>query len=579
MAFILLPPSALASPGDLDASFGNSGMVTTPVGASEEPINAIAQQADGKIVVVGAGQLLRYDTDGSLDTSFDGDGKVSTEIGGISIKANTVAVQADGKIAIAGTAMFPVEDSDFAVARYDSDGSPDAGFGGDGLVTTDISDGDRAHDVVIQPDGKIVVAGQSYTHLGEYSPDYDFALVRYNADGSLDPSFDGDGKLTTDFGGYIDRARALLLQPDGKLIAVGRAINASTVGGFALARYNPDGSLDPTFGGGDGLSVQFEPNLQAVAAALQSNGRIVVAGSWGGEVFAVARFTADGFLDPSFGEGDGLTVTRFPLPYDGGAYANAVLVQPDGRIIAAGGAYDEATYSDDFAVARYEFNGILDTSFGDKGMATTDFGGGYSSYIGAAALQPDGRLIAGGAVGAANFALARYEGGGSLPAPMPAYMLTVSRAGVGSGSIAISPAASICEPNCEVFEWGEAVTLTAQAVAGSTFTGWTGGGCSGVGSCRISMMANQTVTATFSLEGASGEEDISPPDEHSQLPAGNSPPSPGVAQTQPSSTAPVKHKSTKKARARKRAVMHCKKLEGKAKRRCLRNVRRRFSKS
>ncbi len=210
-AFAGLP--TMSGGGDLDPSFGTGGKVTTNFGTAprEEYATAILRQADGKIVVGGAVlnnnldysydfALFRFNVDGSLDTNFDGDGRVNTDFRGVS-EGNeqlfALALQPDGKIVAVGDAGDGNEDDyyDFAVARYNTDGSLDTSFGFDGLVTTDLgSDDDEAQAVAIQPDGKIVVAG--YNGLNGY----DFALTRYNSDGSLDTSFDGDGKATTDFG-------------------------------------------------------------------------------------------------------------------------------------------------------------------------------------------------------------------------------------------------------------------------------------------------------------------------------------------------------------------------------------------
>ncbi|HQH86392.1 MAG TPA: tandem-95 repeat protein, partial [Anaerolineaceae bacterium] len=202
-----------------------------------------------------------------------------------------------------------------------------------------------AHAVAVQADGKIVAAG--YTENGST---YDFALARYNSDGSLDTTFSGDGLLTTDFGSDSDYACAVALQADGKIVAAGSADNGSNTD-FALARYNPDGSLDITFSGDGKLTNDFGSGYDhAQAVAVQADGKIVAAGyasNGSNDDFALARYNPDGSLDTTF-SGDGLLTTAFGSGNDG---ADAVAVQADGKIVAAGSAYNGSNL--DFALARY----------------------------------------------------------------------------------------------------------------------------------------------------------------------------------------------------------------------------------
>jgi uncharacterized delta-60 repeat protein len=183
---------------------------------------------------------------GDLDLSFGGGGKVTTAIGAANDYGNSVIQQADGKLVVAGYSCNGSND-DFALVRYNADGSLDTGFDGDGKVTTDWCEHDEGYSVIQQADGKLVVAGYSYN-----GSNYDFALVRYNADGSLDTGFDGDGKVTTDIGGSNDYGYSVIQQSDGKLVVAGTSYNGSNYD-FALVRYNADGSLDACFDG-DGKS-------------------------------------------------------------------------------------------------------------------------------------------------------------------------------------------------------------------------------------------------------------------------------------------------------------------------------------
>lgn len=246
--------------GSLDPTFDTDGKVTTDFAAGADLAYAVARQADGKIIAAGTAffgtydfGLVRYNTNGSLDTTFDADGKVTTNFGTGADAANAVAVQPDGKIVAAGLVGLGNNVYNFALARYNTDGTLDTTFDTDGKVTTAIgSIDDRIYAIALQPNGKIVVAGFAYT-----GSSYDFALARYNTDGSLDATFGNGGKVTTPFGTGSDDAYAIALQPDGKIVAAGVATIAGSGFDFALARYNIDGSLDTTFDGDGKVTTAF----------------------------------------------------------------------------------------------------------------------------------------------------------------------------------------------------------------------------------------------------------------------------------------------------------------------------------
>jgi uncharacterized delta-60 repeat protein len=293
--------------------------------------------------------------------------------------------------------------------RYNADGSLDNNFGINGIVLTAIgSDDDRATSVVLQPDGKLVVAGTSYN-----GSNHDFALARYNSDGSLDLNFSNDGKVTTSVGNGAS-AFSLILQPDGKLVAAGSGLNGSKQN-FALVRYNSDGSLDTSFDF-DGkvlTSIGFS-HSGAYSLILQPDGKLVAAGctlSGSYENFALVRYNNDGTLDTSFGL-SGRVTTAMSSDRD---YASSLILQPDGKLVAAGRSYDTVNYNYDFALARYNSNGILDSSFGAGGKITTAIGSSSSDAVHSLILQPDGKLVATGtALGIDNFVLVRYTSNGSL---------------------------------------------------------------------------------------------------------------------------------------------------------------------
>ncbi len=396
----------------LDTSFSGDGKQTTDFGGSDEA-NGVALQTDGKIVAVGAGAgdfaLARYNTDGTLDPSFSGDGKQTTNFAGFD-QASGVAIQADGKIVAVGGTGDQLSGDGFALVRYNTNGTLDTSFSGDGKQTTDFGDFANATGVALQGDGKIVVVGTAST-----GSDGHFALARYNPNGSLDPTFSGDGKQTTDFGSTAqccEGATGVALQADGKIVAAG----TNGHGGFALARYNPNGSLDTSFSGDGEQETSFGGNDQASGVALQANGKIVVVGQGGPfpSDFALARYNPHGALDTSF-SGDGRQTTSFSAGCCDGA--RGVAIQAGGKIVAVGGVGDGDSNPARFALARYNPNGSLDSSFSGDGRQTTSFSGGCCDQASGLALQSDGKIVAVGSTfeGAGyQFALARYNPQGSL---------------------------------------------------------------------------------------------------------------------------------------------------------------------
>jgi uncharacterized delta-60 repeat protein len=395
--------------------------------------SSVLLQPDGKIVVVGWGQrggqttfgLARYLTDGRMDTRFGFRGKAVTPQGQSS-EAYAAARQPDGKVVAAGYSAKGTFANTwrFRLARYTAGGALDSTFGEGGRVTTSFgSDGAEARAVALQADGKIVAAGDE---VG----DQVFVLARYTKSGKLDPGFGEQGRVVT-FEGPNARVNGLAVQPDGKILAAGTVDDSAVV-----ARYRPDGSRDFTFGGGT-VVTSFGGPSQAYAVGLEPNGKIVIAGAVGtgdatnpGWKFALARYLADGSLDPSFGSGGIVTtpignVTGADLPYGGVAFALGI--QPDGKIMAGGTQLVPWPGRGGFALVRYDSDGTLDSSFGAAGVVTTSFG--YSppenptedgDEAWALALQPDGKIVAGGE---SQFgphteqyavALARYRADGSL---------------------------------------------------------------------------------------------------------------------------------------------------------------------
>ena len=403
---------AEAEPGDLDRSFGGDGRVVTDFSGGDDGANAIATRAN-QIVAAGSAAAGNgpdfavgiYNLDGSL--RFD---EVTTSFGG-SESARAVAIHPELGIVAAGLSNAS-GGNEFAVARYFSFGALNPTFGEGGRVTTDLRDSASAYGVAIQADGKVVVAGRSFA----CSPvicgagDTDFGLARYNPDGSLDTSFDGDGKAVTGFGDS-DIATAVAIQSDGKIVAAGETATGN--GRFALARYNPNGSLDSGFDGDGKLSTDFSTGFDAAnAVAIQADGKIIAAGystlPGGDGRFALARYNPDGSLDSSF-DSDGKVTTDFSTGSD---LANGVAIQGDGKIVAAGRT---ATGAGNFALARYNTDGTLDRSFGDAGRVRTGLGGDESAR--GIAIQDDtvagegGKIVVAGrtSTGGGRFFLARYH--------------------------------------------------------------------------------------------------------------------------------------------------------------------------
>jgi uncharacterized delta-60 repeat protein len=330
--------------------------------------------------------IVRYNSDGSLDNSFGGDGIITTDIGDDDL-ALSMIVGANGKIIVGGRS-----ETDFAVVRYNSDGSLDNSFGGDGIVTTDFSSGfDQVNSVNIQSStGKIIAAGFTF---GTSSS---FALVRYNDDGNLDGTFGTAGRVTTVItSGAIDQVNATVIQTDGKIIAAGVSDDFTTKR-FALARYTANGTLDNTFDSDGRLTTTIANGAEAYAVTLQTNNRIIAAGysvnASSNNDFTIVRYTTSGGLDNTF-DGDGIAIKTFLSGKEDIAYA--VAMQGDGKIVVAG--YSENNTPDkDFVVTRLESNGTTDGSFGGIGYRLIDFGGeDYGYSIG----SQGNNLIIGGSTG------------------------------------------------------------------------------------------------------------------------------------------------------------------------------------
>ena len=380
--------------GTVDTSFGG-GVVVTPVGVSEDYANAVAVQADGKVLVAGSTatsqgtqfSVVRHLRDGGLDASFGQGGKVVLPMGprGNDVVA-AIAVQPDGRIVLAGSSDQGASGMDFALLRLLPDGQPDASFGAGGKVIVDFFGGtDRARAIALLPDGRIVAGGEA--HSGA-AGGLDFALLQLQTDGTPDAGFGTGGRVVTAIrsGGSSELIRGLALPVvDGeqRILAVGGE------GDFMAVRYRANGALDTTFGAGGKVAGLFNANIgSARAVTLLPGGQAVVAGHIGHR-FAAVRLTVNGLLDAGFG-----TAGRFEKSLvDNWNEATAVALQADGKLVLGGWAYAGVGTSGDFAALRLTANGQLDAGFGDAGVLIRSAAAGTKSdQSDAMVLQADDRV-------------------------------------------------------------------------------------------------------------------------------------------------------------------------------------------
>jgi uncharacterized delta-60 repeat protein len=396
---MLLVTTAFEQAGTLDSSYGKNGKVIGRISRYCAAYDAVLQP-DGKIVAAGTSfydfMLLRYKKDGSLDKTFGNQGIVLTDFSGGDIGASVV-VQPDGKIIVAGSTSKDTANN-FALARYQQDGSLDSSLGLNGKVVTDFGISEVGNTVLLQSDGKIVLAGGS-----GYGPGENFALVRYKKNGRVDSSFGTNGEVITNLAGSDNHLNAAALQANGKFVVAGSVYTRYSDHPqiyFALARYKDNGNLDDSFGDHGKVLTDFGYDAQAFSMLIQPDGRIVAAGSVNAPTaaFGLARYRHNGDLDSSFGD-NGKLITK--------GDATSVALQADGKIIVAGQYYQS------FGVRRFRPNGRIDSSFGTDGVVTTSFSDVASSLPHVVLTQTDGKIVVVGQVSEFDFsfvAIARYNG-------------------------------------------------------------------------------------------------------------------------------------------------------------------------
>lgn len=515
---------ALAGSGGLDPSFGTGGTTVLERPTSTYPVRT-ELAGGGKIVAVSSDEgvitVSRLLPDGAPDPTFDGDGKAVIETEG-NPNAHAVAVQPDGKIVVVGFRNVGATGEDAMVWRLKADGGSgapngalDPTFATNGTADLKPATDSFAEAVAIRPDGKIVVAGTAFDYE---TPKSERAVVwRLTSVGGLDPGFDTDGVAAVS-DAHEDYVKAVAVAPDGKILIAGTTEFSTNPRDAVVWRLKADGgpgalngALDTTFDTDGQADIDSGADEAAEAIALQPDGRIVLAGysSGGGQTKAMVwRMKPDGgsgvtngALDPTF-DTDGAAVI------DGGGYAfaGALALQPDGKMLVAG---SRKVGTDPFTSAVWRLlanggtgadNGALDPTFATGGTAAVVAG----SFADSLALTPDRRVVVAGSVEDTRLLLFRVLG--------DPFSVSVAKAGAGGGSVQSSSPGIECGSSCSApFDDGATITLTATPAAGSSFAGWSGAGCSGVGACALSMSADRTVTATFN-----------------PLPPAGSPPPPGA---------------------------------------------------
>jgi uncharacterized delta-60 repeat protein len=386
----------------LDTTFGIDGVATqannTTYWSWFTEITGIIVQPDGKILLTGD-VLVRFNQDGSQDLSFGASGTLNV----LTMAAQSAVVQSDGNIIVAGTDNTG---SDFALTRYDSAGVLDTSFGTAGTVITNVSPGnsftDKGQRIILQGDSKILVAGYTASTLSRTG--FDFSLVRYNSNGSLDTSFSDDGKLTTSIASGStgnDYAHSVLAQADNKILLAGESYNGSNFD-LAITRYNTDGTIDTSFGIAGIVKTAIGPsNDYGYQLAKQIDHKILLSGWFnkGNNFYSIflVRYNQDGSLDTTFGGGDGV-VTQDLREVEDKSYS--VLVQDDGKIVISGTSW-RSTNKYDLFLLRYLSDGSIDYSYSNENLPSNR----YTENQTAVTLNPSV-----GVYDAELFALNNYDG-------------------------------------------------------------------------------------------------------------------------------------------------------------------------
>lgn len=456
--------TAQAAPGDLDGSFGAGGVVKTNVNPAlfRDLANNLFLRPDGRILATGSCDsgpaatmcIAQYHANGSLDTTFGNGGFAQPTFSDFGITYDFVlgsgaALQADGALIIGGSCYLFGYWSN-CVGRINADGSQDLAFGNNGKATPPIT----VKAIAIQADGKIITAG----NCGNAN---DFCVSRLNADGSLDTGYGNGGYNQVGIGVQHDQINAVLIQADGKVVAGGLCQVPGGPGlreDFCVVRYRTDGSIDTAFGSNGIVLTDVDPvtnNLEWVTGLVQQpDGKLIAAGRGG-----LVRYNTDGSYDTGF-SGDGMIE---------GVYAQAVALQPNGRIVTVGGGWST------FTLSRFNSDGTPDTTIdGVDGILEFPLEGGLRFSDEAAAyavtIQPDGRILMAGAVGIPStveyneaqrldFALVRYLGDPTNEAPVCSGVTAdITRINTANHAMKLITLGGATDPD------GDALTLTITGV-------------------------------------------------------------------------------------------------------------------
>lgn len=392
----------------LDSNFGVDGKVNTSFGTNESIMNSLAIQADGKIVACGSIYngtinqiaLARYTSGGILDTSFGSNGVVLTPIGtDIENENNSVAILNNGKILVAGGTGNATSGYDFAIVRYNSNGTLDTDFGIEGILLSDFySERNIGRSLHVFPNNKFIIGGSLSNYLtGNYA---NFIVSKYNENGTLDTTFGIDGVSSINFGlptnnliSSEDSLSCIVIQADGKIVAGGFTYyNQSD---FGLVRLNSNGSLDTSFGANGRVITDFGAGEEIHSIQILANGKIIACGTYyfnsdSNQKIAIAQYNSNGSIDTDYGIA-GKTLTDFNENQDGFVFSSEM--QSDGKLLITGFEFNNDA---DFFISRFNANGSVDSTFGTNGMQVIDSGVNEGAFT--SITQTDGKIIIGGGV-------------------------------------------------------------------------------------------------------------------------------------------------------------------------------------
>lgn len=405
--------TVLAAGTHLDTTFAGIGKTNFGFGSnSVEDAYATAIQPDGKIVVVGRTNIdgswdfaiARLNPDGTRDLTFDGDGLLTVDFNNCVDSAYAVAIQPDGKIVVVGESLAIGGTSNYAIARITDLGVLDSTFDVDGRARFDFhGENDSALGVALQPDGKIILSG--YAGVGA---NRDWGLIRLTEMGAPDPGFGNQGYVTTDFNGLLDEGRSVVVLADNKIVMAGTVANLQGGYDFALVRYTAAGIPDSSFQNGGKMTIDLAGTDTVKALEKTSDGKLVIGGEATGSgypMLALVRCSTDGVLDNTFDD-DGKSVVTFNS--QGNNYMGGLAVNAAGEIAVAA-RIDGWSMTSGFNVVRFRNNGKLDSRFGAGGRVNTLFNLGEKIAYDVA-FQADGKIVAVGTVrGYNDFGVARYN--------------------------------------------------------------------------------------------------------------------------------------------------------------------------